>query len=87
MKKDNEILKNVRDMRTGKVTPAELIARGGNGKLITQTLSIAEAGEVLGISRLAAYKAVKNGQIPSIRIGRRILIPVTQLTAMLAGEK
>jgi excisionase family DNA binding protein len=36
--------------------------------------TVEEAAEVLQISRNSAYEAVKEGQIPSIRVGRRILV-------------
>jgi excisionase family DNA binding protein len=39
------------------------------------TLTVDEAGRKLGLSRMAAYAAAKNGQIPTLRIGRRILVP------------
>jgi hypothetical protein len=35
------------------------------------------------ISRAAAYEGVKNGQIPSIRIGRRIVVPTAAVRRML----
>ncbi len=50
------------------------------------TLSVEEAAEVLGISRGHAYAAVKDGEIPSIRLGDRLLIPITSLTRMLANS-
>ena len=37
-------------------------------------LTVDEAAELLRISRGSAYEAVRTGQIPSVRIGRRILI-------------
>lgn len=40
-----------------------------------RTISVEEAGKRLGISRNSAYEACKNGQIPTIRIGRLILVP------------
>ncbi len=36
--------------------------------------TVEEAAEVLGIARNSAYEAVKEGQIPSMRVGRRILV-------------
>ncbi len=42
---------------------------------------------MLGISRNAAYQAVKIGEIPCIRIGARILIPKIAIDKMLAGEQ
>ena len=47
------------------------------------TLTVEEAGEQLGISRALAYEAVRRGEIPSIKIGRRILIPKAALNRML----
>jgi excisionase family DNA binding protein len=38
-------------------------------------LSVEEAAAQLGIGRSLAYEAVRTGQIPSVRIGRRLLIP------------
>ena len=47
-------------------------------------MTVEEAAEVLKISRPSAYQAVKNGEIPVIRIGRRILVPVAALEKLLA---
>ena len=47
------------------------------------TLSVEEARKLLGISRGLFYEGVHTGQIPSIRIGRRILIPRLRLVQML----
>jgi excisionase family DNA binding protein len=48
-------------------------------------LTVEEAARYLRISRGLAFAAVRDGSIPSIRIGRRILIPRSQLDAMLDG--
>ena len=50
-----------------------------------QTLSVEEAGEILGISRSSAFQAAANGQFPVIRIGKRLLVPRCALEQML-GE-
>lgn len=47
------------------------------------TYTVEEAAKVLGISRLGAYDAIKRNEIPHIRIGRRILVPVAALKKML----
>ncbi|MFC2122458.1 helix-turn-helix domain-containing protein [Bacteroidota bacterium] len=47
--------------------------------------SVEEAAERLGLSRPSAYLAVKRGQIPCIRIGRRLLIPISALEILLAN--
>lgn len=51
-----------------------------------RTYDVEEAGRLLGIGRNAAYEAVKRGDIPSIRIGKRLLVPKAILDRMLAGE-
>jgi len=49
------------------------------------TTTVEEAAVVLGISRATAYDAVARGEIPCIRIGRRILIPKVALERLLEG--
>ena len=50
-----------------------------------QTLSVPEAGKILGVSRNTAYDAVKTGQLPVLRIGRKIRVPKVLLHRMLAS--
>ncbi len=52
-----------------------------------RTYSIPEVAEVLGIGRTAAYEAARTGEIPTIRIGKRILVPVAALERLLAGNE
>lgn len=49
-------------------------------------LTVEEAAEYLRIGRAAAYAAINAGEIPSIRIGRRILIPRQALERLLEAE-
>jgi excisionase family DNA binding protein len=46
-------------------------------------LTVAEAGALLGISRAFAYELVARGELPVIRLGRRILVPKVALFAMV----
>jgi len=39
------------------------------------TYTIDEAAERLGVSRNTAYEAARSGQLPTVRIGRRLLVP------------
>jgi excisionase family DNA binding protein len=48
------------------------------------TLSVEEAGELLGISRGLAYELVRKGELPSLRLGRRLVVPRAALQAMLS---
>ncbi|MDA8288848.1 MAG: helix-turn-helix domain-containing protein [Actinomycetota bacterium] len=41
---------------------------------------------MLGISRAFAYEAVRRGEIPSIRIGRRVLVPRVALDRLVNGS-
>lgn len=38
-------------------------------------LSVEEAGALLGISRDLAYDLVARGELPSVRLGRRLVVP------------
>jgi excisionase family DNA binding protein len=49
----------------------------------TPTMHVEQAAELLDVSRASAYKAVATGEIPSIRIGKRILVPTAALLDML----
>jgi excisionase family DNA binding protein len=51
-----------------------------------QTMSIEEAAKLLGIGRNNAYVAARNGEIPIIRIGKRILVLKEPLKRMLEGS-
>lgn len=46
-------------------------------------LTVEQTAKLLGISRGLAFAAVRAGDIPSIRIGRRILVPRDRLRQML----
>ena len=47
------------------------------------TLTVEEAAAVLGIGRTLAFELARTGQIPTIRLGRRILVPRVALERML----
>jgi excisionase family DNA binding protein len=47
------------------------------------TINVEEAGRLLGISRGAAYAAARNGELPILRLGARMLVSVPALIAKL----
>lgn len=49
------------------------------------TLTVEQAAKVLGISRSTAYELVHTGDIPSLRLGRRIVVPTAQLAERLGS--
>jgi len=50
------------------------------------TVTVSEAAKLLGIGRNLAYEAVKRNEIPSIRIGDRILVPRAGLDRMVSSQ-
>ncbi|MBW3647415.1 MAG: helix-turn-helix domain-containing protein [Actinobacteria bacterium] len=50
------------------------------------TLTVEEAARLLGVSRALAYELVRDGEIPSLRLRRRIVIPRRVIDALLRGE-
>lgn len=50
-------------------------------------VSVPEAGRLIGLSRSSAYAAVQRGEIPSVRIGGRVLVPLRQLEELVNTQK
>lgn len=50
------------------------------------TTTVDNAGRILGLGRNSAYERVRAGEIPSIKMGRRVLVLTAPLRKMLAGE-
>ena len=50
------------------------------------TCTIAQACEVTGLGRTKAYELIGNGQIRTTTIGRRRLVLVQSLLALMEGE-
>ena len=51
-----------------------------------KVISVVEAGSVLGLGRSAAYAAARRGEIPTLRFGRKLVVPVAELER-LVGER
>jgi excisionase family DNA binding protein len=47
------------------------------------TITVEEAGRRLGIARALAYRLAANGQIPVLRLGRKLRVPVPALMRLL----
>ncbi len=48
-----------------------------------RTMTVEETADALGIGRNLAYKMVGEGTIPSLKLGRRIVVPISRLTRLL----
>lgn len=49
------------------------------------TVTVEEAGTILGIGRSSAYALARNGDLMTVRLGRRFIVPVAALRRLL-GE-
>jgi excisionase family DNA binding protein len=48
-------------------------------------VSVEEAARLLGLGRSAAYEAARRGELPTRRLGRRLLVPVPALLEWLGA--
>jgi excisionase family DNA binding protein len=51
-----------------------------------KTYTVDKAAQMLGIGRAAAYRAAHRGEIPSVKIGGRLLVLSAPLHRMLDGD-
>ena len=54
-------------------------------QVVCETHTVPEAGEILGLGRNGAYEAARTGELPTIRFGRRIVVPKAALKRLLEG--
>ena len=47
--------------------------------------SVEEVAAILGVGRGTAYQCARSGEIPALRLGRRLLIPRAALARILGG--
>lgn len=50
------------------------------------TVYVAEAAELLGLGRNTTYDLVRSGRLRSVRVGRRLVIPRSEIDAFLERE-
>jgi len=68
-------------------TPARRLHVPLPDPVITPTLTVPEAGELLNdLCRASAYAAARAGEIPTIRLRGRLLVPTAALLRMLGFE-
>ena len=63
-----------------KVTPSPLEEIKGKA-----TITIEQTARLLGLGRTAAYDAARRGELPTRRLGRRLLVPVPTLLEWLGA--
>lgn len=53
--------------------------------IIKGTYTVPEVADVLGIGRSLAYELARQGKIPVIQLGRRLLVPIDRFNQWLLG--
>jgi hypothetical protein len=51
-----------------------------------RTTSVEIAAKVHGVSRGVGYEAARTGAIPTIRLGRRLVVPIARLAETLGED-
>ena len=59
--------------------------REGRGEGDRRVWTVTEVAVLLGISRAHAYNLVAQGEIPHLRLGRRIVVPKVAVDELLSG--
>jgi excisionase family DNA binding protein len=76
-----------RHRKTGKYVCTRYGDRVEKGRVMTITdlppHAERRAGELLGISRRSAYRAAAAGELPTFKLGRRLLVPTARLLDLL----
>lgn len=50
-----------------------------------RTVTVPEAARMLGISRSHAYDLIHRGELAGVRLGRRVIVPISAIDKMLAS--
>jgi excisionase family DNA binding protein len=65
--------------------PAVAIAAPDDG--LPLFLDVEQAAKVIGISRSSAYDAIRRGEMPVVKFGRRLRVPRGALLALAQGAQ
>lgn len=50
------------------------------------TLTVDAVAEIVGVDRKTVYAAINSGELPCLRVGRRILVPTSWLAARITPD-
>jgi excisionase family DNA binding protein len=75
----------------GSVVQTHVVERTMSANLETspperRVATVDETAVILRLSRGATYEGIRRKEIPSVRVGRRLLVPVAALERMLTGN-
>jgi excisionase family DNA binding protein len=57
-----------------------------HGEIPPLVFDVRDVAERLHISRSFAYELIASGRLPSIRLGRRVLVPAAKLDEFVLGD-
>ena len=66
--------------------PTKSLTSATAGENERLTVSVPVAAAMVGIGRSTLYELVRSGDVRSVRLGKRIVIPITVIEALLRGE-
>ena len=52
-------------------------------EIVRLTVTVEEAGALLGVSRTTAYELASTGELPTLRLRRRLVVPRAALAGLL----
>ena len=59
----------------------------GDDRRLPETLRVAQVAKLLNVPRSTAYSWVKRGMLPAIRVGKVVLVRLSDLESFLASHK
>lgn len=59
--------------------------RETHARYLPEVMTVEQAARYLGIGRNAAYEAARSGELPALRIGRRVLVSRLALERTMLG--
>jgi excisionase family DNA binding protein len=62
------------------------MAEAEKAEPVQLTLTVPEAGKRLGLGRNASYAAAKRGELPVLRFGKRLVVPIAALQRKLEAR-
>jgi hypothetical protein len=65
-------------------TKAGKVVEGGTKRRVMPLWP--DAGQALHLSRNGTYDAARRGEIPTLRFGKKLVVPIERFEKLLAGE-
>lgn len=70
----------------GSAATQRSLGRGDAAGALPLVLSVSEAARLLGVSKSLVYDLLTRGELPALRLGRRVVVPTGALLALVSGE-